>query len=332
MRTTYGNDLPPLPGAQARPFDPTRDYGPVAALISRSSTLDGEEWAPSEELLRHDWQHQAGFDPARDVLLAEVSGEVVGCVSVFWRERDGVIVHPLRITVRREDRRRGLGSALLGWGEGHAREMVSTGLGGPRDRTHELTGWATVSEQTLGFTRRHGYEPLRYFNLMLRDLHTPIPTLPLPEGLEVRPVVEADHRRIWDADEEAFLDHFGVGPRTEEEFVGFFTGPDVDTSLWQVAWDGPEVAGSVATTIYRDENERLGVDRGWLDHVSVRRPWRRRGLASALIVRSMAILRERGVGEAALGVDSENPTGALGVYERLGFARAKTSAVFVKPF
>jgi mycothiol synthase len=64
--------------------------------------------------------------------------------------------------------------------------------------------------------------------------------------------------------------------------------------------------------------------------VSVRRPWRRRGLASALIARSMVVLRGRGMAIAALGVDAENPTGALGVYERLGFRPHRTWVTYRK--
>ena len=102
--------------------------------------------------------------------------------------------------------------------------------------------------------------------------------------------------------------------------------------MWQVAWDGDEVAGSVQNSIYPEENIQLGLEIGWVDHVSVRRRWRNRGLASALIVRSMVILRDRGMDWAALGVDSENPTGALGLYERFGFRVHQTWVKYRKPF
>jgi ribosomal protein S18 acetylase RimI-like enzyme len=71
--------------------------------------------------------------------------------------------------------------------------------------------------------------------------------------------------------------------------------------------------------IARMENEALGVRRGWLHRVSVRRPWRRRGLASALIVSALAGLLDAGMTDAMLGVDTENPSGALHLYESLGF-------------
>ena len=73
--------------------------------------------------------------------------------------------------------------------------------------------------------------------------------------------------------------------------------PDCDIGLWRVAWDGDEVVGSVLNAIYRLENERLGVSRGWLDHVSVRRRWRGLGVAKALCAasfRALAGARDRG--------------------------------------
>ena len=148
--------------------------------------------------------------------------------------------------------------------------------------------------------------------------------------IEVRPVVESDHRRIWDADVEAFRDHWDAAVRTEEDFAAWFATPGIDTSLWRVAWDGDEVAGSVMNFVWPEENEQLGVARGWLEHISVRRPWRKRGLAGALIVDSLRALKAQGLIEGALGVDAENPSGALRLYESLGFRRHQTGIAFRK--
>jgi ribosomal protein S18 acetylase RimI-like enzyme len=102
--------------------------------------------------------------------------------------------------------------------------------------------------------------------------------------------------------------------------------------MWQVAWDGDQVAGLVINTIYERENEMEGVKVGWLDSVATRRAWRRRGLAGALIARSLAVLRDRGMDVAGLGVDAENPTGALGLYESFGFSKLRSHVFYRKPF
>jgi GNAT superfamily N-acetyltransferase len=147
----------------------------------------------------------------------------------------------------------------------------------------------------------------------------------------VRPVVPEQHRVIWEADLEAFQDHFEPRVHDEADYVYFTADPDCDTSIWQVAWDGDQVAGSVINGIYLHENALTGERLGWLDHVSVRRPWRGRGLAKALIARSLATHRDRGMTTAVLGVDSENPTGALQLYEGFGFRQHRQWANLRKP-
>jgi ribosomal protein S18 acetylase RimI-like enzyme len=134
---------------------------------------------------------------------------------------------------------------------------------------------------------------VRWFFEMLRTDLDDVDVPPLPQGLEIRPIAneEADLRRLLAADVEAFKDHWG----------GF--------------------AG----------DEAFGRSRGWLDSVFTRRPWRRRGLGAAHVARSLVRLREAGMTEAMLGVDSDNPTGALGLYERAGFRVHTRSVAYRKP-
>ena len=135
-------------------------------------------------------------------------------------------------------------------------------------------------------------------------------------------------RTIFDAENEAFRDHWGHREMTDADFRMTFGRAELDTDLWVVAWAGDEVAGVVQNWIWPEENERLGVRRGWLEHISVRRPWRRRGLARAITAASLVRFRERGLDQGMLGVDSENPNGALGLYEGLGFAVYSRAAAY----
>jgi mycothiol synthase len=315
-----------------RLFDPAADFPSASELISNAHAHDDVDWLPTPEFLAHEWSRTPGFDPAADVLVAESGGIAVGLVAVDWRSRHTKVVHQAEMWVRPASRRHGIGGALLTWAEEHARAAVAAGTGGPIDLPHEIGGWGDADiPGHAQLAARHGYRPMRYGFEMRRRVDDPITDVALPDRLEVRPVRQADHRTIWDADVEAFRDHFEASVRTEADYERWITSPTLDTSLWQVAWDGNEVAGSVITSINAEENEKLGVKIGWLDHISVRRPWRKRGVASALIASTLHILRDRGVEIAALGVDAENPTGALRVYEAMGFGRHKTGISYRKP-
>ena len=314
-----------------RPFDPAADFASAAELIREANRHDGTDWLPSADALRHDLAHDGSFRPALDARLAEADGRVVAFVATGWRRRTDKVVHRIDLTVAPGYRRRGIGTELLDWAERHAAERRRAGEAGPRELPHELGGWGELAVPGHAeLAASHGYRIARYGMDMLRPIDAPIPEAPLPPGIEIRPVREADWRRIWEADTEAFRDHWEAAERTETDFEWVFRRPNLDTSLWQVAWEGSEVVGSVITSIDIDEDAGLGVRRAWLDHISVRRPWRQRGVAAALIASTLRLLAERGIEQAGLGVDTENLSGAVRLYERMGFVRHRVGAQYRK--
>ena len=235
-----------------RTFDPEHDFPIAAELIAETNRHDGEPWLPIPTELAVDWTPTSGFEPARDAQLAFDGERLVGATIVGWRERTGTIVHNMELWVRPGDRRRGIGSALLRWAEDHAVEAVRDGFGGSPALPHvHNAGTDRDNPGANAFAKAMGYAPIRFGFLMQRDLTEPIPAVPLPEGIEVRPVVEADYRQIWAADVEAFRDHWENAIREESDCRRFFDNPELDATLWQVAWAGDEVAGSVMNFIYR---------------------------------------------------------------------------------
>lgn len=327
-------ELNALPGLVLRPFDPAADFPALTEFIATANLHDGVDWLPTESTLRDDlWRPTERFDPSTDVVIAEVGVQMVGVAETSWRIRGDVVYHELGVTVRPEARRLGLGATLLERIEGRAREIAAArgdadGVG----RVRVLGGHS--EDQVSGpaeLAGRFGYLPHTFGSLLRRPLDRPIAAAAMPEGFEIRPVTSEHHRAIWAADEEAFLDHHEPPVRDEGDFEALFAEPELDTALWVVAWAGDEVAGSVLTYIWASENERLGVRRGWLESVSVRRPWRGRGLARALVTRSLERLRARGMDEAVLGVHGDNPTGALALYEKTGFETYRRWTRWRKP-
>lgn len=317
---------PPIPGLRARFFADASDYARMAELFSAASLADGVPWMPTPQTVELEMGGGDGADPVDDFVIVEVDGRVVAASGVARKVRDDIPTYELWGSVDPAFRRRGLGTALMRWGLDHARVRASR-----EDPLVPVDVRAFSEESETGhraLLAAHGLEPVRHFFLMRRTGLDDIPDAPLPEGIEIRPVTEDQWRTIFDAENEAFRDHWGHREAGETAYKATFERAELDTDLWVVAWDGDEVAGVVQNWVWPEENERLGVKRGWLEHISVRRPWRRRGLARAITAASLVKLRERGLDEGMLGVDSENVNGALGLYEGLGFTVFSRAAAY----
>ncbi len=294
-----------------------------------AATRVDEVW--SEEGLSAWLSHASEqFDPARDVLLGEVDGRMVAVGRVDWADnRDGTTRdYRCNGAVDPEFLGRGYGTALLAALEDLSRANAATHSHG---RESVLMSFAAADRPGEALLRANGYVPVRWFIDMVRPHLDDIVEPPLPEGIELRPVTPDQHETIWRANREAFRDHWGGSDESLEQLRRILEDPDNDTSLWLTAWDGDEVAGGVWNEIRTAENEALGIRRGWLNSVYTRRPWRKRGLASALIGRSLTLLKERGMTSAILGVDADNPTGANALYESAGFEVHDTFVALRKP-
>jgi len=177
-----------------------------------------------------------------------------------------------------------------------------------------------------------GFRPVRYFYRMCRDLGQPIPEEYAPEGIVLRTFSPELGARARQALNEAFADHWSFEPVSEEDWQMFFVGrSDFRPDLTSIAMEGDEVAGVCLNVVNRETNERQGRREGWIQDLGVRRGWRKRGVASALLCASMRAFKAEGLDYAMLGVDTENPTGALRLYERLGFIPVKRFINFEKP-
>jgi ribosomal protein S18 acetylase RimI-like enzyme len=190
---------------------------------------------------------------------------------------------------------------------------------------------ADTETDWISVLKSEGYSVFRYGFLMVRPNLDNIPDLPFPEGIDVRPVKPEHYRGIIDAWNEACKDMRGQIPISDEDFRGFQGSPIFDPSLWQIAWFRDQVVGTTINWINKRENEEFSRKRGHVELISVRRPWRGKGIAKALIARSLMLLKSRGMTEAALGVDAENPSGALQLYQRMGFEIVRRGGIYRKP-
>lgn len=321
---------PDIPGLRFRHFTGDEDYPAMLEVNNGSKIADnlGHDLHTLDSL-RYVYGTTHNHDPRKDVLIAEVDGRMVAYNRVYWeREVSGQRTYWHYGFVLPEWRGMGLGSAMMQWAEEHARRIEAT------QQESAEAYVSTSTEDGMGGLENllagGGYEPVRYgYHMETPDLDN-IPDAPMPEGLEVRPAEPDHYRAIWKATAEAFQDEWGASELSDDDFELWLRDERNEPRLWMVAWDGDEVAGSVLNFINHDFNARTGRKLGYTENISVRRPWRKRGLAAALIALSMKMFREMGYTQTALGVDTENPSGALRLYERMGYRPVAKTTTYRK--
>lgn len=160
-----------------------------------------------------------------------------------------------------------------------------------------------------------GWQPIRYSFQMQIDLDGEVPAPEWPDGLSPRNLRPGEEERVYEAHMDAFADHWEHHRHTFEHWRAFNVGRhSFDPSLWWLVDDGDElVAMSLNAWHFSGDPEF-----GWIHVLGVRPPWRKRGLATALLHHSFRDFRERGAKRVGLGVDGENTTGAVRLYEQVG--------------
>lgn len=172
-----------------------------------------------------------------------------------------------------------------------------------------------------------GYELVRHSFQMRIELDGELPEPEWPDGLAVRTFEPGDEERVYAASQDAFADHWDFHPQTFEQWRSYtLDRHDFEPALWWLAEDGDDLAGIALNSWHFSGDPQFG----WVQILGVRPPWRRRGLATALLRQSFRSFRERGATRVGLGVDAENTTGAVGLYERAGMRPVRRNDIYEK--
>jgi mycothiol synthase len=250
-----------------------------------------------------------GFDLDADAVVAEAEdGRLVGYGEL---RHAGEAEPSFDGYVDPSFRGRGVGSEVVGWGE--MRALEAAGPQGPILLRHFV--YASETDSRRLFETR-GYEIARRHYFMIIELDADIPEPHIPDGIELRTFrVGVDERALYEADMEAFADHWGFTPDPFDYYRHHvFERADFDPEMVLIAWDGDEIAAGLFGQTVRVEDPK----KGWVGMLFTRRRWRRRGLGRALLLRSFADFRARGYERVGLGVDATNPTGAVDLYVKAG--------------
>jgi mycothiol synthase len=177
--------------------------------------------------------------------------------------------------------------------------------------------WALVVRN--GFAHHH--DVLR----MWRTLEGELPQPRWPDGVTVRTYGDDDDERVHALLDTAYSAwHDNYVPQPHLEWLAFMTDhEEFDPTMWFLVERGDDL---VACALHWKEHQR----RGWVKDLVVRDSERGAGLGTALLHHGFREYAQRDVKRVGLKVDSDNPTGAPRLYERVGFEVDQRYAIWLK--
>jgi mycothiol synthase len=317
-------------GPVLRTYLGPQDLPAIATVVNETNRADGYEEIETIETLAIEFAHASGWEPERDWFLVNVEGVLAATSRArSYRLASGERIYRTEGWVLPSWRGRGIGRQLLRHTERRLRARAA--LDQP-DGARFLETWASTTDPGAGqLFESEGYQPIRFFFHMVRATLEALEPRRLPEGCDIRRVVDGDLNRIIAAIDEAFAENWGASEHTAADRDQFLADPRTDPGRWVVAWAGSDIAAVVVPQVDEHANTIFGRRRALLRNVAVRKPWRRRGLATALMAEALGRLRAEGFGSADLWVDADNQDAALGLYERLGFITDLTTVAYRKP-
>jgi mycothiol synthase len=315
MTTT--NNLPLPTGYDARP--PTRkDAGAVAEVMTTSRAAYGDEEVATAEDVLDDWQ---GVDLAQEaVVVTAPDGRIVGNADIYNRRNMRVSVYG---NVAPSEQGRGVGKFLVNWGEEWARERMNAAPEGAKVAVeHYIDSQNTPAQKLM---ESLDYPRIRTVYVMEITLDEAPPAPIWPEGARGRAFVRGqDEHATWSAVEIAFRDLLERPPGAYERWLAMTESERREPDLWRLAEDQRD--GAIVGTVL---GKRFSGG-GWVGGVGVRRDWRGKGLALALLRDLFGLYYANGVREIGLSVDADSPSSAPSLYTRAGMRVTKNISIYRK--
>lgn len=324
----------------ARPHDPhglswqplrRADVEELSQLLTAIEHLDEPSERHSIDEL-YEQLDEVDADPESDSTIGRDAGGTL--VAYGWNHPLLSDVDPRRVHltggVHPGWRRQGIGRALLDWQLTRARDWHAATL---RDGFGPLRVICAVDAELTGtrtLYERAGLEPVRWFADMVLKFQGRPPAFEVPAGIRLVPLSHKLFEAVRQAHNEAFADHWGSQPVDPTRWA-----EQLGRSASRVSWSwvaleeaSSEVVGYATNSAYEQDWESQGYSEGWTDRLGVRTGWRGQGIAKALLGASMRSFAGAGLDAAGLGVDTDSPTGAFGLYESMGYRSTTTTVMY----
>jgi mycothiol synthase len=266
------------------------------------------------EMFEGDWK-----DHARDTLVGlDPDGTMRAYAQVTTAPGDETLVRAFLTGGVHPDRRgRGVGRAIVAWLEGRGRQLLAAS---GKDVPGRLATYLEDAAPAAARVYAHaGFAPIRYYAEMRRPLLDGVPAVATVDGLSIVPWSPELDDAVRLAHNDAFADHWGSQPRSAEAWTH---GRSMFAPGWSFAAVDDatgEVAAYLMSGRYEHDWAVAGYPSGYTELLGVRRAWRGRGLGVALLATAMRAYAADGMHYAELAVDTENPSGAHGLYASLGY-------------
>ncbi len=314
-------------GFDRRPLAPG-DAGDWVALLTAIGDADGGDDYPGEQDVRETFGN-----PNQDFARGSVAiydGRTMAGYGVLTLRGVADPVHTMLHEggVHPSYRDRGLGGELLDWAERTAVPLHDDRFPG---RLLSLSsGCLSTNAGAVALHEQRGYRPARWFHGMVRDLSAPIPKAVIPAGVAITGYLPdmAEHARL--IRNESFRDHWGSTETNAESWSHFLAASSFRPGLSFLAYQGPEPLGMLIGREHEAYHQQTGHRELYIALVGTRAAGRKRGIATALLVTAMSAARANGYDQASLGVDADSLTGAVRLYERVGFTVEHTWTAYRK--
>lgn len=307
-----------MPSDEFRPLT-VDDAHAVLEIVNASYRADGVEMVLSPEEA-DEMLTATHFTPATDGLAVTSGGRMVayGLARLIPSDAREIRVF-LDGAVHPDHRRRGIGTELVRRTTARARELLVDGRPDlPRFIRAFHFDWL---EDRRALFSSFGFAPIRYFDEMLRDLRES--PEPATDGFTIVPWDLARTEEIRTVKNTAFQDHWGSTPTDVETWTEWMDEYGVRLDLSHLAIADDTIIGYSLNATYPADEAVHGRREGWIQNLGTLPAWRGRGVASALLARSMRTFLDAGLTHAAIGVDSASPTGAHRLYAAVGFERVR---------